>query len=761
MRLLYTILLCSLTATLLQAQTTVFSDDFDSGLSGWTLTGSWGTSTLQAFNGSNSLADSPTGNYLANVNATATTANSYDFSSVLDANCHFKVKYDIENGFDTCYVDMSINGGTSWQNISFFNGETPIATQPWQNIDLSLGGAVGSSNVKIRFRMFTDGGYEVDGIYIDSFRLTTSTVDNSPPFIVHNPLAHYEGQVDTNFRTATITDVSGVAVAELSYQVDGNTVISTIGASDTNGNDYTFTIPMQSAGSFVKYWITAADSSPQINTIQSDTFEYIAGNYVKHDNATVTFIEAFGTTSIYSGIANRMTLPGNTTITSALIRTYTDVNNPADSIEIHVWSNNNGNPGTDLITPITVFPSASINAPNIMTVLDLRPYSAQLDSLQGSVFIGYIVPQGTTYTTITSGAGNGRGRYWNGTTWTTANAAYTYHFRLVTDEALTAPTAAFSFDNSADPTVVFTDSSYNNPTTWNWNFNNEGLSTTQSPSFTFNTPGFKNVCLTVSNFVGSNQHCESITISNSAPVANFSYSNLNDPNLEFTDQSLYNPLTWFWDFGDGSFASDTNPTHTFYGAGFYDVCLAVTNTFGGDTTCYEIAINNELPVSDFNYNLTTNNFVLFSDQSSASPNAWKWHFGTGDSSSAENPTYQFPAAGGDFEVCLTASNQYGSGLPFCDTLDMPDLIGIEELTAQGITVGPNPTVDVLNIQNKTNFENAEIQLMTIEGKVVKNTFANGVQNVRLNTADLSSGVYILKIKADNQFTISTPVVVNK
>lgn len=759
MRIFYTVFLSIILSSLVQAQTTVFSDDFDSGLSGWTLTGSWGTTTLQAFNGSNSLADSPAGFYAANVNATATTANSYDFSSVLDANCYFKVKYDIENGFDTCYIDISTNGGTSWQNIDFFNGEGNLGT--WLNHSISLGGAVGSSNVKFRFRMVTDGGYEVDGIFVDSFRLVTSNVDNSPPFIVHNPLAHYEGQVDTNFRTATITDVSGVAVAELSYQVDGNPLISTISASDTNGSNYTFTIPYQSAGSFVKYWITASDSSPQINTIQSDTFEYIAGNYVKHDNAVVTFIENFGSTSLYSGVANRMTLPGNTTITSVLIRTYTDINNPADSIEIHVWSNNSGNPGTDLITPITVFPSATINDPNAMTVLDLRPYSSQLDSLQGNVFIGYIVPNGNTYTTITSGNGNGRGRYWNGSTWTTANAAYTYHFRLVTDEALTPPTAAFSFDNSADPTVTFTDSSYNNPTSWNWNFNNEGLSTLQSPSFTFNTPGFKNVCLTVSNFVGSNQHCESITISNSEPVANFSYVNLDDPEIVFTDQSLYNPQTWFWDFGDGSFSSDTNPTHTFYGAGFYDVCLAVSNTFGDDTTCYEIPINNELPISDFNYTITTNNFVLFSDQSSASPTAWKWHFGTGDSSSLENPTYQFPAAGGDYTVCLTASNQYGAGLPFCDTLDMPDLIGIDELKSIGITVGPNPAVDVLNIQNESNFENAEFELITLDGKLVSSSFANGIKNVNISTSELSSGVYILKIKGDNQFQVSTPVVVGK
>lgn len=761
MRLLSTLSIWIMFLGIVNAQTTVFSDDFEAGLSGWTLTGDWGLATSQAFNGSNSLADSPAGYYLNNVSATATTAASYNFSSIVDASCHFKVKYDIENGFDTCYVDMSLNGGTSWQNIDFFNGEGNLTN--WQTKNISLGGAIGSSAVKLRFRMFTDGGYVVDGIFIDSFRIVTSNVDNSPPFIVHNPLPHYEGQIDTNYRVATISDYSGVASAILSYQVDGVGAISTLTAIDTTGNNYMFAIPQQAAGAFVKYWINATDSSAQANTIQSDTFKYVAGNYIKHDNAVVTFIDAIGTGSAlgYTGIANRMSLPGNTTITTALVRTYTDVNNPADSIEIHVWANSGGNPGADLITPITVFPSASISYPNIMTVLDLRPYANVLDSLQGDVFIGFLVPSGNTYTTITSGTGNGRGRYWNGTSWVATNAAYTYHFRVVTDEIAVAPTAAFSVDNTNDPTFAFVDESTNSPTSWSWNFNSIGTSTVQNPNFTFTTPGFKNVCLTVSNFVGSNTHCESITVTNSAPAANFNYTNITDPTIPFTNQSLYNPQTWFWDFGDGTFSSDTNPTHTFYGAGFYDVCLAVSNIYGDDTLCKEVAVLNELPVSQFGYTLIANNFVLFQDQSSGSPTSWKYYYATGDSSSIKNPNYQFPLSGGEFEVCLTASNQYGKGLPFCDTLTIPDVLGMQELSVFGITIGPNPANDYLQINSERSLVNTTISLIDMQGKAVKTTFANSGNSQVINTADLSSGVYILQLKGDDQFQISTPVVIRK
>jgi len=396
-----------------------------------------------------------------------------------------------------------------------------------------------------------------------------------------------------------------------------------------------------------------------------------------------------------------------------------------------------------------------------MTVLDLRPYASMLDSLQGDVFIGFLVPNGNTYTTITSGTGNGRGRSWNGTSWTTVSTAYTYHFRVVTDEIAVAPTAAFSIDNTNDPTFEFTDESVNNPTSWSWDFNGVGASTMQNPNFTFTTQGFKNVCLTVSNFVGSNTHCESITVVNSAPAANFNYTNVTDPTIPFTDQSLYNPQTWFWDFGDGSFSTDTNPTHTFFGAGFYDVCLAVSNSYGNDTLCKEVAILNELPVSQFGYTLIANNFVLFQDQSTGSPTAWKYHFETGDSSSMKNPNYQFPLSGGEFEVCLTASNQYGSGFPFCDTLTIPDVLGVQELSALGITIGPNPASDYLQINSEKLFVSVTFSLIDIQGKVVKTKFVASSNSEVLNTSDLSSGLYILQLTGDDQFQVNTPVVIRK
>lgn len=83
-----------------------------------------------------------------------------------------------------------------------------------------------------------------------------------------------------------------------------------------------------------------------------------------------------------------------------------------------------------------------------------------------------------------------------------------------------APVAAFTADQisgTAPLTVQFTDQSTNEPTEWEWDFNNDGTvdSTDQNPTYTYNTAGTYSVKLTVSNTAGSDELIENdyITVS--------------------------------------------------------------------------------------------------------------------------------------------------------------------------------------------------------------------------------------------------------
>lgn len=746
--------LCSVFVSLVvQSQTLVFSDDFDSGTSNWTLTGQWGTTTAQAFNGAYSLTDSPGSVYVNNQTTYATTTSSFNLSSALDASLYFKAKYDIENGFDYCYVEMSHNNGSAWTVIHTINGEGNLSN--WSDFTISAGGFVGYSQVKLRFRLYTDQGYQSDGIYIDSLRLYSDTVDNAPPLIVHTPAMHYEGEMGVNVRTASITDISGVAVAQLFYTVDGASP-QTLNPSDTSGNNYTFEIPTQEAGAYVDYWFFATDSSGQTNSSTTGLFKYVSGNYVKYENGNVGSITSF-TTSGNTGAAMRMSLSGTTTPVTALIGNYTDVNNPCDSMIFHVWANNSGNPGSDLITPFLIGPAANLQTPYLITRVDLRPYAAQLSNMTGDIFIGFTVPQNTVWVTQNAGSTN-RVRTYNGTNWTTLTT-FDFTFRIVTDTI--PPNAEFSYDNSGDPVVTFTDESTNFPSTWHWTFGDGDTSNLQNPTHTYNALGAYQVCLTASNQAGSDQQCYSFLISNGPPNAAFGYDASADPIVEFTDYSYPSATQWLWDFGDTDTSHMQHPTHNYLDTGTYQVCLTASNAFGSDSDCQSLHIFNRAPAAFFTSTLGTNNLVTFTDLSSFAPTAWHWDFDlNSDTSIAQNPTYTYPLSGGTYNVCLIASNQYGPSFPYCAEIEAKDILGLPMIQNDGLSLVPNPASDAAVLRFREPKSNISIRLIGLDGRVVLQMNSASTQSMQLDLSNIPSGAYFVEIHADG-FDSKLPLIVTQ
>jgi len=744
------------------AQTIVFSDDFESGTSNWTLTGDWGLSTAYSNGGANSLADSPTGFYLNNVTSFATMTTGVDLSIALDANLEFYAIYDIENGFDYCYVEVSINGGTTWTNVATFNGQNNLGT--WVQYTYSLGGYVGNSDVRVRFQWFSDPGLQLEGIFIDDMEITSFTTDNAPPLILHTPTEHYEGELDSIDKVFEIVDVSGVANAELYYTVDGSAP-TIINAYDTTGNDYTFKVPAQSPGAWVEYWVTATDSAPAMNIALTPIHQYISGNYISYDNGIVSFINSYGFPSLSNldGTAMRMTLGGSAQLVTALIRNYTDPNNVNDSMLFHVWADSNGNPGADLITPIMVYPEANVLFPNQMTRVDLRPYASQLSSLIGDVFIGFTVPVGQVFVVQTTPGTTGRVRNWNGTAWT--NELDDYHFRAITGPVTSPPSASFVFDNTNDPTIAFTDLSTGPPSSWLWDFGNGVTDTTQNPSYTYPTIGNYIVCLTASNVAGTDQECQFVIITNTSPVADFSTDTLLDPIIAFTDLTQFSPTNWSWDFDDnGATSNIQNPVHIFSDSGTYTVCLIASNNIGGDTICKPVIVNTTLPIADFGYEVVDDTLVNFTDSSLNIPTSWLWDFDfSGATDTTQNPTFVYPITGGDFNVCLTASNQAGTSIPYCEIVNIEDLtIGIpENIRNNGAKLYPNPVSEysILQLRDASNLSNAQLSVYSVLGQKVQVDYTVNNNQIIIYKGLLEAGTYLYELTVDGNLKAQGKMVV--
>jgi hypothetical protein len=576
----------------LQAQTIEFSDDFESGLSAWTLTGTWGTSTAYAFSGSNALADSPTGNYVPNTDATATLATPIDLSTALDATLNFQAVYDIEAGFDYCYVEAQADGGT-WVTLDAFDGEGLLS--PWVGYSYSLGGFVGSSSVLIRFRFFSDGAVEYDGIFIDDVEVTSSSTDLGPPLVLHDGPELYEGAAGDFAVQADLIDISGIASTWLRYTVDGGPLDSVAGTL-VSGDTWQYTVPGQAPGALVEYSLRAVDASPAGNTAWQAGERYLAGTTIKYDNGTIDFVNSFGPMGLSGdGCAVRISLAGASDVVSMLIRNYTDPTRPNEDMIVHVWDDAFGAPGADLIAPFAVSPAATLAEPNLMTYIDLRPYSASLSGVSGDIWIGFETPVGQTWVQQTTPGIGGRTSILSGGLWTAITDDY--HFRVVTGPAAGAPTADFSIDASADPTVAFTDASTNSPTSWDWSFGDGNTDNVANPSNTYAANGSYTVCLTAGNAVGSDTECKMVDITGVLfpPSVAWSVDTSGDPTFVFSDASSGSPDAWAWDFGDGNSSTDPSPSHTYAANGVYTVCHSASNAAGSSPdSCRDITVR-EVP----------------------------------------------------------------------------------------------------------------------------------------------------------------------
>lgn len=141
-----------------------------------------------------------------------------------------------------------------------------------------------------------------------------------------------------------------------------------------------------------------------------------------------------------------------------------------------------------------------------------------------------------------------------------------------------------------------------NINSWQWNFGDGLTSSQQNPNHQFAAPGTYNVSLIVATAGGcADSITKQVTIF-SLPSALFTGTNVcNGASTNFTDLSSVignNINAWSWDFGDGSLSSQQNPSHTYSGAGNYNVNLIVTSANGcTDTVGAQVAVY-ALPVAN-------------------------------------------------------------------------------------------------------------------------------------------------------------------
>lgn len=189
-----------------------YAEDFESGDGGWTSGGtasSWelgepqGTFIDTANSGINAWVTNLAGDYNVSENSYIESP-CFDFSSLLiDPILEFAHIYETESCCDEGYVDISLDGGTTWSRLggagegsnwyndaanSWWDGTSGTATE-WRTAMHLLDGAAGNSSVKIRFVISSDGSIQNDGFGVDDISITEQPAINSEITTLVAPLS--------------------------------------------------------------------------------------------------------------------------------------------------------------------------------------------------------------------------------------------------------------------------------------------------------------------------------------------------------------------------------------------------------------------------------------------------------------------------------------------------------------------------------------------------------------------------------------------
>lgn len=221
-------------------------------------------------------------------------------------------------------------------------------------------------------------------------------------------------------------------------------------------------------------------------------------------------------------------------------------------------------------------------------------------------------------------------------------------------------------------TINFRNNSFNPPPTnisleYQWDFGVPGIDTDTSslsaPTYTYTDTGIYKVRLVIKKGSGISSCTDTAyALVRIFPTLNVDFqlkdtcANVSTP---FTDLSAtsYGTITkWTWHFGDGTTSTQRNPTHTYSNSGTYNVMLIAETSVGCKDTMRK-QINIYVTASaGFTFDTVCAGQPIQFNTSAGASN-YNWNFGSGATSTLQNPTHTYTTPGNKTVSLVTiASN---------------------------------------------------------------------------------------------------------
>jgi len=207
--------------------------------------------------------------------------------------------------------------------------------------------------------------------------------------------------------------------------------------------------------------------------------------------------------------------------------------------------------------------------------------------------------------------------------------------------------------------------------TYTWDFGSGEPLVGDSVQYTFPQNGSYDITVTVDDGDGgSDSWVETIVVENVAPTIismegpNEAYEGVAYGLLSMASDLGGDPISFDWDFGDGTTSTEQSPVHAWPDNGSYTVTLTVTDDLGASTSqSIVIDVLNADPV------VAALGTLTIEEASEWAPNpivadvladtlAFQWDFGDGTTSTDPLPTHTWND-NGDFVVTLTVSDEDG------------------------------------------------------------------------------------------------------
>ena len=329
----------------------------------------------------------------------------------------------------------------------------------------------------------------------------------------------------------------------------------------------------------------------------------------------------------------------------------------------------------------------------------------------------------------------------------------------VTFNLAESPKADFTYSDPCNLTAVKFNRTGSIPTGVNsiyeWDFSGEKTSTNENPSHLFNTLGFKDVTLIVRSANGCvDQTTKSFPVKLQSKASFSTIDVCEGQEVAFTNSSSVaaGNLVYEWRFGDGTTSFKTSPKHAYNINGNTKTYLVtlVANVPGGcsDSVTSQVTVNAASNAA-FTVKVEGRN-AIFTQTTTDATNSYNWRFGDGSKATTVNPTYSYSNVDkGTFQACLGIINSSGCLSESCNPVNI-NLVSVNDLNTNGLTVYPNPTTGKVNVSLDKVIGNVDLKVFNLLGELVNTTSTEvSTGNYNINLDHLSNGVYMLQVSNGN------------